>query len=154
MRAGPPWRVWAENSLTSPRRSALMPARCEAGYPPGSRTAASRTPHGWLAGSCSTSTPGVAAILSKVASRSSVAEMDRVHLTLGEHCREGVSVLLGAARMRLRQHDPDLGLAVGGEGDPAEAAVGDFVAHRQAEGVAIEDEGGVWVVDEDVHCAE
>ena len=56
--------------------------------------------------------------------------------------------------MRLGQHDPDLGLAVACKGDPAEAAVLDLEAHRQAEGVAVEGEGGVGVVDEDVHGAK
>ena len=82
------------------------------------------------------------------------AEVDRVQLTLGENGREGVPVLLGAARVRLRQYDRDLGLAVGDEGDPAEAAEGDLVAHLQPEGVAVEAESGIGVVDQDVHGAE
>ena len=122
--------------------------------PAGSRTAKSRTPQNWLAGSCSTSTPDAAAILSKVASRSSQRKLDHGQRALGEQGRESVPVLLRAARVRLRQHDLDLGLAVGDQGDPAEPAVGDLVAHRQAERVAVEVKGGVGVVDGDVHTAE
>jgi hypothetical protein len=56
--------------------------------------------------------------------------------------------------MRLGQHDPDLGLGVGDERDPAEAIVGDVEADGEAEGVAVEGECRLGVVDGDVHGAE
>jgi hypothetical protein len=69
-------------------------------------------------------------------------------------CMDGLLQHKGAAGMRLRQHDLDLGLTVGDEGDPTEAVVGDLVLHRQAEGIAVEAEGDIGIVDIDVHCAE
>ena len=63
-------RSWAD----APRagsRSGSYPCSMRSRLPAGSRTAASRTPQGCLAGSSSTSTPGAVAILSKVVSRSS-----------------------------------------------------------------------------------
>ena len=59
-----------------------------------------------------------------------------------------------AARVGRREHDPDLGLDVDDEGDPAVRAVPDVVAHRQAEGVTVEGESRVDVVHDDVHAAE
>ena len=61
--------------------------------------------------------------------------------------------------MRLRQHDRHLGLAVGDEGASSGEKAIDGTRPRcaprdQAEGVAEEAEGGVGVVDEDVHGAE
>jgi hypothetical protein len=56
--------------------------------------------------------------------------------------------------MGLRQHDLDLGLAVGRQGDPAETTILDLVLHLETEGVAVEGEGGVGIVDKDVHVAQ
>ena len=52
--------------------------------------------------------------------------MGRVQLPLGELGGDRVAVLLGAAGVRLRQDDPDLGLALADEGDPPEASLGDL----------------------------
>ena len=71
-------------------------------------------------------------------------------LALREQRGDRVAVLLRAAGVWLGQHDLDLGLAVARERDPAEAVARDLVTHGQAEGVAVEGEGGVGVVDEDV----
>ena len=57
--------------------------------------------------------------------------------------------------MRLRQNDLDFRLALGLEGDPAEAAILYFVGHAQAdEGVPVEGKSGVWIVDNYMDCAE
>src|ERR1700722_9055149 len=80
--------------------------------------------------------------------------MDRVDLTLCKHGRQGVPVLLGSARVRLREHDPYLRLALGNQGYPFETAVCDLLSHRHAKRIAIEPESGVGVVDEYVHRAE
>jgi Bacterial membrane protein YfhO len=82
------------------------------------------------------------------------AELDHRQRALGEQGRERVAILLGTARMRLREHDLDLGLAVINQDDPAEALARDLVADRHAENVAVEGESGRRVVDGDVHAAE
>jgi len=56
--------------------------------------------------------------------------------------------------MRLRQHNLDLGLAVGDQHNPAEALPCDLVAYGQTKRVAVEAECGVWIVDKDVHTAK
>lgn len=119
--------------------------------PAGSRTAKSRDPQNRSAGSSSTSTPGAEATFSKVASRSSVRKKSRAQLTLGG---QGVPVLLGAAGMGLGQHDLEIGLVLGGEGDPAEPVVGHLVGHGEPEGVPVDPEGGLGVVDVYVHGAQ
>ena len=81
-------------------------------------------------------------------------EMDRVQLSLGQERGQRVPVVLGSTPVRLGQHDPDLGLGVGDECDPAEAIVRHVEAHGEAEGVAIEGKRGLGIVDGDVHGAE
>jgi hypothetical protein len=56
--------------------------------------------------------------------------------------------------VRLRENDSDLGLTIGDEGNPAESVGGDFVADREAERVAVKEECGVGIVDENVYGAE
>ena len=56
--------------------------------------------------------------------------------------------------MGLGEHDLDLGLIGGRERDPAESVVLDLVAHLEAEGVSVDGEGRIRVVDENVYVAE
>src|SRR6185437_17124325 len=80
-------------------------------------------------------------------------EMDGVELALRQLGGDRIAVLLRAAGMRLREDDADLGLALGDEGDPAKTALLDLELHGQAERVAVEGEGRVGIVDEDVNGA-
>ena len=66
-------------------------------------------------------------------------------LTFGEERDEGVSACPAAARVRLRQHDVNLGLAFGNQGDPT-ATVEDGVASKShAERVAVEGKRGAGI---------
>ena len=127
--------------------------------PAGSRTAQSRTPHGWLVGSWTTSA-------SRACSRSKVAvevpggQVDAGVGALGHHLGDGPALVVGDARVGARRVEDDgrAGLAGRADRDPAKPAVVDVVADLEAEGVAIEGQGGVRVVvgevglgDGDVH---
>src|SRR5215472_11672218 len=80
---------------------------------------------------------------------------------LGHHLDDGPALVVGdaaAGRSRRLQDDGRAGLASGADRDPAQPAVSDVVADLEAEGVAIEGQGGVRVVmreearlDADVH---
>src|SRR6516165_3661503 len=80
---------------------------------------------------------------------------------LGHHLRDGAALVVGdaaARRGRRLQDDGRAGLAGGADRNPAQPAVSDIVADLEAEGVAIEGQGGVRVVvrkegpmDGDVH---
>jgi hypothetical protein len=56
--------------------------------------------------------------------------------------------------MWLGQHDLDIGLAVGGQGDPTEPPVLHLVLDGQTQCVPIEAESGIRVIDVYVHGAE
>src|ERR1022692_476815 len=74
--------------------------------------------------------------------------------SLDEQLLQGVAVSLGPAGVRLGEHDLKVWLGRAAEGDPAEPARGDVVAHLKAERVAVEGERLVQVVDGDVAVLE
>src|SRR3984885_7744214 len=119
-------------------------------FPEGSRKAQSRTPHGWDAGSWSTSAPD-ARTFSKVASRSS----ERKIAACNEPCvtsdrRASPSVCerppWGWDRTMSRS------CPGGAHGHPAEFAGLDVVADLETQRVAVEAERDFGVVDGDEHC--
>src|SRR5215467_2467254 len=68
---------------------------------------------------------------------------------LGHHLYDGAALVVGdaaAGRGRRLQDDGRAGLVGGADRDPAQPAVSDVVADLEAEGVAIEGQGGVRVV--------
>src|SRR6516225_9524711 len=68
---------------------------------------------------------------------------------LGHHLGDGAALIVGDAAARRRgrlQDDGRAGLVGGADGDPAHPPVSDVVADLEAEGVAIEGQGGVRVV--------
>lgn len=68
--------------------------------------------------------------------------------SLGHHLDDGAALVVGNAGVGRRrvQDDGRAGLVGWADGDPAHPAVSNVVADLQAEGVAIEGEGGVRVV--------
>src|SRR5205823_10635953 len=81
-------------------------------------------------------------------------EMEGIQLPLCQQRGERVAVLLRAAGVGLGQHDLDLGLTVCRERDPAESVVRDLAAHGESEGVAVEGDSSVGVVNEYMHGAD
>jgi hypothetical protein len=71
-----------------------------------------------------------------------------VQRTLGHEGGERIAVGRAAALV-VRQDDRDAGLGGGADGDPAEALGGDVVAQFEAEGVAVEGQCDVGVMDLD-----
>src|SRR6516162_6268957 len=68
---------------------------------------------------------------------------------LGHHLSDGAALFVGDAASRRGgrfQDDRRARLAGGADRDPAHSAVSDVVANLEAEGVAIEGQGRVWVV--------
>src|SRR5271165_786189 len=67
---------------------------------------------------------------------------------LGHHLGDGAALVVGDPRVdgRRRQEDGRAGLAGGADRDPAHLALADIAADLEAEGVAIEGQGGVRVV--------
>ena len=115
--------------------------------PAGSRTAQSRTPHGWSVGSW-TMSASRACSRSNVASRSARGQVDAGVGALGHHLGDRPALVVGDARVggRRVQDDGRAGLAGRADRDPAKPAVVDVVADLEAEGVAVERQGGVRVV--------
>ena len=110
-------------------------------------TAQSRTPYGWSVGSWTTSA-SPACSRSNVPSRSSVARrmLAKVPLAIiSAIVRRSSSVMPGVAAGRI-QDDRRVGLVGGADRDPVHPAVFDVVADLEAEGVAIEGQGGLRVV--------
>ena len=125
------------------QRSSWMRIR----LPAGSRKAQSRTPYGCSVGSWTTSA-SLACSRSKVPSRSLVARMMHGVGALGHHLGDGAALVVGDAGVggRRVQDDGRAGLVGGADRDPAHPAVADVVADLEAEGVAVEGQGGVRVV--------
>ena len=115
--------------------------------PDGSRTAQSRVPHGWSVGSCTISALE-ALSFSKAPSRSSVWKWTPLQRALGDQRGDRVAVG-GTAVQVVREDDPDLGLCCGTDGDPAEVSAGHVVALLEAEGVAVEGQRDIGVMDYD-----
>ena len=120
--------------------------------PEGSRNAQSRTPHGWDAGSWSTSAPD-ARTVSNVASRSSVRKIAACSDPCVTSDRRTSPLGLRTTAVRLGQDDVDV-LSRGANGDPAEAFGRDVGSNFEAERVAVETERSVGVVDGDEHCGD
>src|SRR5262249_45092801 len=76
------------------------------------------------------------------------AEHDACVRALGHHLHDHAALVVGDAWLggRRMQDDGRAGLAGGADRDPALRAVSDILADLEAEGVAIEGEGGVRVV--------
>src|SRR5215472_9781087 len=81
-------------------------------------------------------------------------QKDPAVCALGHHLGDGAALLVGDAgiRGRRRQEDGRAGLAGGADGDPAHLAGSDVGADLEAEGVAIEGQGGVRVVVREETC--
>ena len=80
-------------------------------------------------------------------------QMDRAQFTLGKQRCQSIPVPSGAAGMRLRQNNGDVGLTAASKCDPAEVTVAYVLAHSQTECVAIEAECCVRIVYQDVDSA-
>jgi hypothetical protein len=103
--------------------------------PDGSRTAKSRVPHGCSVGSSTISAPASHLLEGRVEVLG--VEVDAVEGALGDEA--GDRLLVGRAAVQVvGEDDRDAGLGGGADGDPAEVAFGDVVAHLEAEGVAVE----------------
>ena len=129
------------------RRTAQRSSWMRIRLPAGSRKAQSRTPYGCSVGSWTTSA-SLACSRSKVPSRSLVARRMPAVGALGHHLGDGAALVVGDAGVggRRRQDDGRAGLVGGADRDPAHLAVSDVVADLEAEGVAVEGQGGVRVV--------
>ena len=115
--------------------------------PAGSRKAQSRTPYGCSVGSWTTSAPPACTRLEGAVEVGGGQEDPAVG-ALGHHLGDGAALVVGDAGVggRRSQEDGRAGLAGRADRDPAHLAVSDVVADLEAEGVAVEGQGGVRVV--------
>ena len=115
--------------------------------PAGSRKAQSRTPYGWSVGSWTTSASPACSLL-EGAVEVGGGQVDAGVGALGHHLGDGAALVVGDAGVggRRVQDDRGVGLVGGADRDPVHPAVPDVVADLEAEGVAVEGQGGVRVV--------